>query len=212
MTDADKRMIRLLSCRCSGYLKVDRRVRCFFLCILLLSLLSGCSSQVSGGDGSLRDGVIDGADSEESSVGDSVSEGAAKTIGLILTSQDADENEEVISAFEELAAGLGFETLIYIPDVTASEAEAALDMETGTFQSCDVNPIEYQMLGVDEMVAADADAFIIRPNHAEALDGVLGAARSVGICVITYGVETSEGTADFYTDTLDAALEYLEEL
>ena len=184
----------------------------FFLCILLLSLLSGCSSPVSGGDTADNGDVTDGADSEESSAGDSVSEGATKTIGLILTSQDADENEEAISAFEELAAGLGFETLIYIPDVAASEAEAALDMETGTFQSCDVNPIEYQMLGVDEMVAADADAFIIRPNHAEALDGVLGAARSVGICVIMYGVESSEGTYDFYASTYAGALEYLEEL
>ena len=205
-------MIKLLSRRRGAYLKVDRRVKYFFLCILLLSLLSGCSPPAAGKDAADNGDVTDGADSEESSAGDSVSEEAAKIVGLILTSQDADENEEVISAFEELAAGLGLETLIYIPDVAASEAEAALDMETGTFQSCDVNPIEYQMLGINEMVAADADAFIIRPNHAEALDGVLGAARSVGICVITYGVETAERTADFHAETYAAALEYLEEL
>lgn len=59
-------------------------------------------------------------------------------------------------------------------------------LEYRTFALCDVDPIEYQMLAVNELVAEDVDVIAIHANHEEALESVLSAARSVGVRVIAF--------------------------
>ena len=107
----------------------------------------------------------------------------------------------------------GVELLIYTPDVSAEDAEQAGDLETGTFASCDVDPIEYQMLAVNEFVAEGADVIAVHANHPEALEGVLAAARGVGVQICAWGCQLTEESCDVYVETAEeasaAALELL---
>lgn len=119
-------------------------------------------------------------------------------LALILTSRDAGENSELIKNFREKALEEGAEFLVKIPDVTEEEAQKAR-LETGDFVLCDVNPIEYQMLLINELVAEDVDVIAIHPNHSEALEPVLAAARAVGIRICAFGQEVGEESCDVYT-------------
>ena len=86
-------------------------------------------------------------------------------IGLILTSRDDPENESVEAVFQELADRLGAELSVQTPDVSATEAAEARELAYHTFALCDVNPIEYQMLAVNELVAENVDVIAIHANH-----------------------------------------------
>ncbi len=133
-------------------------------------------------------------------------------LALILTSKDANENSNLIKSFREKANGQGARLLVKIPDVTEEEALEARQ-ETGNFVLCDVNPIEYQMLLVNELVAEDVDVIAIHANHREALEPVLAAARSLGIRICAFEQEVSEGSCDIYTtaeDAPDAAVRLLD--
>ena len=162
----------------------------FFLGVLLLLLfLTGC--------GQSADNTV-AAEQEEN--------GAAATtqtedlvIGLILTSQDAEENDALIQDFEALAEKMGAELLVRIPEVTCAQAEEARSL-TEDFVLCEVDPIEYQMLHVNEMVAEDADVIVLHANHPQALEPVLAAARSVGIQVCAFGQEVGEESCDIYVE------------
>ena len=121
-------------------------------------------------------------------------------VGLILTSRDDEENEAVLASMEELAVEKDFRLVVYTPDVSAEEAEEAAKLEQGSFASCDVDPIEYQMLGVNELVAEDVDVIALHPNHSEALESVLGAARGVGIQVCAWECPVTEESFDVYVE------------
>ena len=121
-------------------------------------------------------------------------------MGLILTSRDDEENEAVLASMEELAEEKELRLVVYTPDVSAEEAEEAAKLEQGSFASCDVDPIEYQMLGVNELVAEDVDVIALHPNHSEALESVLGAARGVGIQVCAWARMPSEESFDVYVE------------
>lgn len=132
-----------------------------------------------------------------------------RVIGLILTSRDAGENESVTEAVEKIADETGAELLIRTPDVSAEEAEEAASLTYGSFILYDVDPIEYQMLALNELIAEDADVILIHPNHGEALDGVLAAARGVGAKIYTWGEKPSEGGFDVHKEEAEELLESL---
>ena len=194
----------------------DRRRVSFFLCILCFAFILNAGCGNSGNLSTAASGVSSG-----SSTGEEPSDGAgnygtatdgsvdtAFVIGLVLSACDDEDNDEVIALFEELASLKGASLEVYIPDVTKEEVDKALALETGTFQIMDVNPIEYQMLGVNEMVAAGAEVIAIKPNHPEALESVLGAAMAVGIKVCVWGTEVPDGSYDIYEeDVYDLAEE-----
>jgi len=73
-------------------------------------------------------------------------------VGLILSSRDAEENEELIQQFEAVAKDMGAQLLVRIPEVSDKDAEEARGQQN-SFVLCEVDPIEYQMLYVNEMVA-----------------------------------------------------------
>lgn len=174
---------------------------------VVLSAAAGCmpaaeDGQAAAGDVSLQAELTAEAAQEEPAA------------GLILTSRDAEENESIIAGLEEMAESNGIRLLVYTPDVSAAEAEEAGGLEMGSFASCDVNPIEYQMLGVNEFAAENVDVIAIHANHSEALESVLTAARGIGIRICAWGCEVQEGCFDTYVDTAseipDAVLELLE--
>lgn len=49
------------------------------------------------------------------------------------------------------------------------------------------------------------DVIAIYPNHSEALEPVLAAARSVGICVCAFGQQVGEESCDVYTTVEEAS-------
>ena len=174
---------------------------------IVLSAAAGCmpaaeDGQAAAGDASLQAELTAEAAQEEPAA------------GLILTSRDAEENESIIAGLEEMAENNGIRLLVYTPDVSAAEAEEAGGLEMGSFASCDVNPIEYQMLGVNEFAAENVDVIAIHANHSEALESVLTAARGIGIRICDWECEVQEGCFDTYVDTAsevpDAVLELLE--
>ncbi len=130
-------------------------------------------------------------------------------IGLILSSKDDAENEATKELFQALASELGAELIVKTPDVTAEEAAGARELSYHSFVLCDVNPVEYQMLAVDDLVAEKADLIVIHANHREALEGVLAAARGIGIRVIAWEQELTEGSFDIYTETAEEAAEQI---
>ena len=136
-------------------------------------------------------------------------------IGLILFSRDGEENESVIADMSEMAETNGLELLIYTPDVSEKEAQEAGNMETGTFLIRDVDPVEYQMMGVNWLVSENADVIAVHASHREALEGVLLAARGVGIQICAWGQELTEGSFDLYvengSEVPEAVLELLGE-
>ncbi len=122
-------------------------------------------------------------------------------VGLILTSRDDEENEEVLTSMEELAEEKGFRLVVYTPDVSIEEAKEAEKLELGSFASCDVNPIEYQMLGVNELVAEKVGVIALHPNHSEALESVLGAARGMGVRICAWECPVTEHSFDVYVES-----------
>ena len=76
-----------------------------------------------------------------------------------------------------------------------------------------MDPIEYQMLAVNEFVAEGADVIAVHANHPEALEGVLAAARGVGVQICAWGCQLTEESCDVYVETAEeasaAALELL---
>lgn len=167
-----------------------------FIMVVLLTLaliLGGCSRAEHGKEYTVQEETED------------VTSGEAKTpaIGLILTSEDDEENEAVIAGFQEVAGAAGAELMIRIPDVTYEEAQEALKLE-GSFVLCDVNPIEYQMLLVNDLVMENVDVIAIHPNHEEALEPVLSAARAVGIRVCAFGCDVGEKSCDIFVDVEEA--------
>lgn len=160
--------------------------------MLLLLILSSCGRQESGG------AVPDvKTESEKEADGD------APVLALVLTSRDAGENEKLIESFREETEKAGAELLVRFPDVSEAEAVKAWE-ETGNFVLCDVNPIEYQMLIINELVAENVDVIAIHPNHSEALEPVLTAARAVGIRVCAFGQKVGEESCDRYAGTDEA--------
>ena len=167
---------------------------------LLCGLLGGCGqSRVEATEASVARTEPESSAAEPK---------ASLEIGLILTSRDDPENESVEAVFQELADRLGAELSVQTPDVSATEAAEARELAYHTFVLCDVNPIEYQMLAVNELVAENVDVIAIHANHEEALESVLSAARGVGIRVIAFGQEVTEESRDEYAKTAEqAALE-----
>lgn len=162
----------------------------FFLGVLLLLLfLTGC--------GQSADNTVAAEQEENGAAATTQTEDVV--IGLILTSQDAEENDALIQDFEALAEKMGAELLVRIPEVTCAQAEEARSL-TEDFVLCEVDPIEYQMLHVNEMVAEDADVIVIHANHPQALEPVLTAARSVGTQVCAFGQEVGEESCDIYVE------------
>lgn len=164
----------------------------FLLCVLLIPVLTGCGSREQEDEASAMRAEVAGDIRENSPV-----------LALILTSHDAEENGELIKNFQEKAEEQGAEFQVKIPDVTWAEAQEA-KQETGNFVLCDVNPIEYQMLLVNELVAEDVDVIAIHANHSEALEPVLSAARSLGVRICAFGQEVSEECCDIFTTAKDA--------
>ena len=173
----------------------------FCLTLCLTAGLAGCA------------GAPEASNTQESMKAELMAETKTPVIGLILTSRDSGENESAAAGFEEMAQKEGVELLIYTPDVSAEDAEQAGDLETGTFASCDVDPIEYQMLAVNEFVAEGTDVIAVHANHPEALEGVLAAARGVGVQICAWGCQLTEESCDVYVETAEeasaAALELL---
>lgn len=162
---------------------------------LLAGLLSGCGQQVKA------QAAAPAENGKET-----------RRIGLILTSRDDPENEEVQTAFESLAKDLDAELTAKTPDVSAADADEARKLEYRTFTLCDVDPIEYQMLAVNELIAEDVDVIAIHANHTEALESVLSAARSVGVRVVAFEEQVTDASCDAYAETVeDAAREIISE-
>ena len=78
--------------------------------------------------------------------------GEAPALALVLASRDGAENEELIKSFRETAKEQGAELLVRLPDVSEEEAREAREL-AGSFVLCEVDPIEYQMLLLNELVA-----------------------------------------------------------
>lgn len=125
------------------------------------------------------------------------------TLALVLASRDRVKNEDLIKSFQEKAEEQGIELLVRLPDVSEEEALKAREL-TGSFVLCEVNPIEYQMLFINELVAEDVDVIAIDTNHSEALDPVLTAARALGIRICAFGQEVGEESCDVYTTANEA--------
>jgi len=125
-------------------------------------------------------------------------------VGLILSSTDDPANETLIVDFEELAEDIGAELMIRKPDVTYAEAQEARTM-TGDFILYDVNPIEYQMLYVNELVEADADVIAVCANHPTRLEPVLTAAKDLGIQVCAIEQPVEETCYDAFAQVDEAA-------
>ncbi len=159
-----------------------------FIFLMVLIILCGCAARTRETDTLVRG-------QEETDM--------PPQIGLVLTSEDAEENEALISGFQEAAAFAGAGLLVKIPQVTEAEASQAASL-TGSFVLCEVDPIEYQMFLVNDLVAEDVDVIAIHANHSEALEPVLSAARAVGIRVCAFGREVAEESCDVYAGTEDA--------
>ena len=168
---------------------------CALLGILLCGPLSGCGQE------KVAEAEASEKKSENPDAGEQISR-----IGLILTSRDDSENEQVQTDFENLAEALGAELHVKTPDVSAAEADEARGLEYRTFALCDVDPIEYQMLAVNELVAEDVDIIAIHANHTEALESVLSAARSVGVRVIAFEQPVTDAGCDGYAETSEEAV------
>lgn len=161
------------------------------LCGILL-VLSGCSKQEESSEAfTLRAETAEEMGMEE------------PVLALVLSSRDGEENEELMERFQEEAERTGVRLLVRFPDVSQEEAEEARE-ETGDFVLCDVNPIEYQMLLINELVSENVDVIAICPNHSQALEPVLAGARSVGIRVCAFGLDVGEESCDVYAATEDA--------
>lgn len=173
--------------------RVLKGLGCLFGLLLTFALAAGC-----------------GAKKEEELVPDESVKEKTPLIGLILTSTDAPENDALVADFETMAEEAGAELMVLYPDVTSIEAEEARAM-TGDFILYDVNPIEYQMLHVNELVEADADVIAIYANHPQRLESVLTAAKGVGIQVCAIEQEIGEESFDVYAD-LDEAADAVKEL
>ena len=185
-----------------GIRKQGMLLACALLGILLCGPLSGCG-QEKVAEAEASEKKSEAIEQKNPDVGEQISR-----IGLILTSRDDPENEQVQTDFENLAEALGAELHVKTPDVSAAEADEARGLEYRTFALCDVDPIEYQMLAVNELVAENVDVIAIHANHEEALESVLSAARGVGIRVIAFGQEVTEESCDGYAKTAEqAALE-----
>ena len=187
--------------RKSGRTGNQERIALWLLAMCLLcGLLGGC--------GQNRVEAAEASESRTEPESSAAEPKASLEIGLILTSRDDPENESVEAVFQELADRLGAELRVKTPDVSAAEADEARKLDYHTFVLCDVDPIEYQMLAVNELVAKNVDVIAIHANHEEALESVLSAARGVGIRVIAFGQEVTEESCDEYVKTAEqAALE-----
>ncbi len=171
-------------------------VRKYFLILSLIFLgLSGCAGEKPG---RVKEDTGQAMEAEQAVKAEE------PVIGLILASEDAPENEEIISQFRKEAKAAGARLEVRIPEVSRKDAEEAAGL-TESFVLCEVDPIEFQMLFVNEMVAEDADVIAILPNHGEALEPVLAAARAVGIPVCAFGRDVGEESCDLYAETEEAA-------
>lgn len=166
------------------------------LLILLCGLLSGCGQQQVKAQAAAPASSSASAETTQETL----------RIGLILTSRDDPENEAVQTAFEALAEELGADLSVKTPDVSAAEAAEARGLEYRTFALCDVDPIEYQMLAVNELIAEDVDVIAIHANHTEALESVLSAARGVGVRVIAFEQPVTDASCDGYAETSEEAV------
>lgn len=155
------------------------------LCMILMLSFMGCTSKESAEKETLMMRAENAGEID------------TPVMALILTSEDGKENEEVIESFREKAEEIGAKLLVRIPEVTEEEAKRARDLE-GEFVLCEVDPIEYQMLFVNELVAENVDVIAIHANHGEALEPVLAAARGVGIRICAFEQEVGEESCDIY--------------
>lgn len=174
----------------------------FYLILGAALLLGGCRGSWN------RAGEAEEGPVQEDAVG----EAEEKVIGLLLSSRDAGENEAVTAAFTRMARAEGARLLVYTPDVSEEEAEEAAGLSYDSLVLCEADPIEYQMLGLNEFVAEAADVIALHGNHEEALSGVLEAARGVGIKVCAWDRELLEGSFDVYEKTAEEVAEAAAEL
>lgn len=185
--------------RKSGRTGNPERIALRLLAICLLcGLLGGC--------GQSRGDTVEASESRTEPESSAAEPKASLEIGLILTSRDDPENESVEAVFQELADRLGAELRVKTPDVSAAEADEARKLDYHTFVLCDVDPIEYQMLAVNELVAENVDVIAIHANHEEALESVLSAARGVGIRVIAFEQPVTDASCDGYAETSEEAV------
>ena len=184
--------------RSYGKQKQGKAVRAAGVFLLTAVLLAGCGQPQAGATEETPDAVQRVQN-----------ETGPLRMGLILTSRDDPENQETEAAFQSLAQELGAELLVETPDVTASDAGEARALEAGTFIPCDVDAIEYQMLATDALVAEGVSVIAIHPNHAEALESVLSAARGVGIYVAAFADPVTDASADACVGTAVEAAELI---
>ena len=164
----------------------------FLALVLVLLVLGGCTGGKTGEK-----------DAGQAVDKEPASQAEEPVIGLILTSEDAGGNEEIISRFREEAEAAGARLEVRIPEVAEKDAREAAAL-TEHFVLCQVDPIEFRMLFVNELVAEDADVIAIWANHGEALEPVLAAARSVGIRICAFGREVGEESCDLYAEIEEA--------
>lgn len=164
------------------------------LLLVLAVFLGGCAGESQG---------LSEAETETMKA-ERAHEAAEPVIGLILTSQDGEANETIISCFQEKAGEAGAKLWVRIPEVSEEDALEAAGL-TESFVLCEVDPIEFQMLFVNEMVAENVDVIAIYANHDQALEPVLSAARAVGIRVCAFGRRVTEECRDCYAEVEEAA-------
>lgn len=175
-----------------------RKSRIWLLTLVLLFCMQGCTAGMA-------------AQEERQAEAAEQQEVKAPVIALLLSSEDSEEKESVTAVFTEAAEEAGAELLVRAPEVTEKAAEEARAL-TGNFILYDVDPIEHQMLIIDELVAQDVDVIAIHANHSEALGAVLAAARAVGIRVCAFAQPVGEESCDRYEKTGEEAAKAAVEL
>lgn len=171
-----------------------RKKRIWLLIFVLLLTMQGC----------MINGIMQAEPEAEQ-------ETRTPVIALVLPCEDSGEEETLTAAFTEAAEEIGAELRVRAPEVTKEAAEEARAL-TGNFVLYDVDPIEHQMLIINDLVAQDVDVIAIRANHPEALESVLAAARAVGIRVCAFEQPVSEESCDRYAETGEEAAKAVLEL
>lgn len=180
---------------------VGKRGLCLLSLVVLL-LVQGCGADIT---------VEEQAKEELFAQEETATEEKAPVVALVLSSMDSPEEEALTEAFTKEAEAAGVILEIEKPEVTEEAAQEARAI-TGNFILYDVDPIEYQMLIVNELVARDVDVIAIHANHPEALESVLSAARAVGIRICAFEQSVTENSCDVYVEKGEEAAKAAMEL
>lgn len=180
---------------------VGKRGLCL-LSLLVLLLVQGCGADIT---------MEEQAKEELFAQEETATEEKAPVVALVLSSMDSPEEEVLTEAFTQEACDAGAVLEIRKPEVTEEEAVRARAV-TGDFVLCEVDPIEYQMLIINDLVARDVGVIAIHANHPEALEPVLSAARAVGIRICAFEQSVTENSCDVYVEKSEEAAKAAMEL